>query len=128
MRTSQNIFAVRYRRVPFIAAGILAAFATIAAQANPIMVNGSFEADDWTSPSGFHEYIGTSGGQVTGWALSGVLGSEPAGGNNISTVGPAPDGQQFIALGGDTTGGVTLSQTISGFQAGSSYTLHFSIS
>jgi hypothetical protein len=100
------------------------------------VVNGGFEAEDWSGlgtpllPNdavGFRTYLGLYGRALTGWSVT-IGGTVPAGVNNTSGYGPAPEGNQFIALGPYPTGGSGVEQTITGFETGRMYRVSFSIS
>ena len=57
-------------------------------------VNGSFEADNWSGSGGVQLDLGTAG--LTGWTVGSLADTNvyPAGVNNSSSYGPAPDGTQ----------------------------------
>jgi hypothetical protein len=99
-----------------------------AAFANPIIVNGSFEAVQ--IPAG--SFFITNTADVPGWTHAGSTGdgflwhTGPAccGGTNSLT---APDGLQFVSLGGGfgPTGSSAWSQIISGLTIGQKYDIGF---
>jgi hypothetical protein len=112
------------RQFPALAVSMLILALAAHAQASPIVVNGGFEADDWTNGGiGF-----VSHPTVTGWTVTGPADPYPFGINNISVFGPTPFGHQFLVMGGFGTGGGEAKQTISGFTLGLTYELTFSIS
>lgn len=86
------------------------------AVADPMFLNGSFEAD---STSGFDSACSTG---LTGWTVHCVV--DPPYLINNSTYGNTPYGQQFVAIGGVEDGGTSyIEQVVSGFNVGDTYSL-----
>jgi PEP-CTERM motif/Protein of unknown function (DUF642) len=90
------------------------------AKASPIIVNGSFEVDNWTGA--------VSNPTITGWTAIGPGDGYPFGIDNNSGLGPTPYGDQFLVAGGFGTGGGRAEQTVAGFAIGQAYELTFSLS
>ena len=92
-------------------------------------VNGSFEADNWAGSGGVQLDLGTAG--LTGWTVGSLANTNvyPAGVNNSSSYGPAPDGTQWVVLGYYGSAGTNyIEQSISGLTANTSYTVSFDLS
>ena len=103
------------------AIGFVFALLPFASVAAPVIVNGGFEADPYTG-----EY--SPNPTITGWTKVGSDGTYPLGINNAGGLGPTPYGSQFVVMGLYGRGGGGLTQTVSGFDVGSTYTLNFAIS
>lgn len=86
------------------------------------LANPSFEADTFTTYPGYCS--GAGNGPITGWTLDSLGGGglNPANGAPFGSGGPVPDGIQyaFIQAAGDT-----LRQTITGFNVGDAYYVHY---
>jgi hypothetical protein len=94
-----------------------------------IVVNGSFEVDDFGT-SGGGQRLGLIGNDVTGWFIPNGDGIYPWGLQNTNQygAGPAADGNQWLILGEDGTNvEYTIQQTLNGLTAGNVYTLSFAI-
>lgn len=104
------------------AASFTAACFPLVASAN--IINGSFEADNW---SGLALNLDAAG--LTGWTVTDPLGSVgygatyPFGVDNDSGVGPTPYGDQFVVLGPQGLGGNSIEQVLTGLTLGQVYTL-----
>jgi hapalindole biogenesis HpiC1 cyclase-like protein len=93
--------------------------------ADPVVVNGSFESDNWNPQVG-----DLTGSDITGWTafrsnsntfyLNGV--------NNANAYGDTPYGNQYLVLGPTNVGGNYVEQAVAGFTAGSTYNLSFALS
>jgi hypothetical protein len=83
----------------------------------PQVANSSFETDTFTVNPG---YCG-SNGPITGWTSSGATGLNPAGGNPFANNGLVPHGMNVAFIQGSGS----LSQSISGFEAGKTYRLTY---
>lgn len=93
-----------------------------------LIVNGSFEADNWNGPGG--QQLGLFNLGVTGWTV--VTGDSvyPWGlhNGNQYNAGPAADGQQWIILGEVSAGvGYSIQQTLNNLTVGATYHLTFEI-
>lgn len=97
-----------------------------AALADPVIVNGSFEAVQIGSP-----FVSSNPADIPGWTHSGSPGDGllwaigySDGGGSVTTAGA---GNQFVTLGGgfSTPGSADWSTTITGLTAGASYVLSF---
>jgi hypothetical protein len=147
MQSSLTQYLFRYSRVTFIAAAL--ATAAVSAHADNLVVNGGFES---TTIAGVSSEIGSrdaafDGQNVTGWTTTGynfvfVSGDPNAdseyGSNDVAmwgpgnggingnpdTLGPSPDGGNFVAMDGPYAG-APMQQTITGLLAGSPATLTF---
>src|ERR1700744_3620826 len=116
----------------------LAIMAAVAAHADPIIQNGSFEAvtglTGSSSEFGSHASGAAAGVEVTGWSTNGYNfvfipgGSNPEaksdfGANDVGLYGPpsvSPDGGNYLALDGAFEVGA-LTQTLHGLNPGESY-------
>jgi hypothetical protein len=89
------------------------------------IVNGSFEADNWTS----YQYdLETSG--LTGWTANDPGNNSPLypWGIDDSYLGNTPYGDQFVVIGGYGADlGTSIQQTVTGLVAGEYYTLSFAL-
>lgn len=114
--------------VAAVVASCLWALKLNVALAAPIVVNPSFEVDDWSV--GTVGDLAFSGGGVTGWTIVSPSGPDvhPEGRHNGFSAGPTPYGAQWVILGPYGTGGNYIEQTIPGFTPGNPYLLTFSIS
>ena len=95
------------------------------------IVNGSFEADNWSASPGYQLNLASAG--LTGWTVGDVLhsGEYPWGLNDSNRfgAGPAPDGKQWVVLGMSGSSGTEyIEQTVSGLTSGTQYALSFEIS
>ncbi|MEO8813030.1 MAG: PEPxxWA-CTERM sorting domain-containing protein [Caulobacteraceae bacterium] len=119
----------------FLAFGSLAAStlavsaAPLAANATELVVNGSFEADDFGTGGG-GQRLGLIGNDVTGWFIPAGDGIYPWGlqNGNQYNAGPADTGNQWFILGEVGTGkDYTVQQTVNGLTSGQTYNLTFAL-
>lgn len=99
------------------------------AQAANMVVNGSFEADDFGTGGG-GQRLGLIGNDVTGWFIPNGDGIYPWGLQNVNqySAGPADTGNQWLILGEVGAGrDFTIQQTIHGLTPGKTYNLSFAI-
>lgn len=101
-------------------AAICLAVAPMTANAYPVVVNGSFEADPYSGTYSVDP-------PISGWNKTGNDGVYPLGVNNSSYLGDTPYGSQYIVLGRYGGAGGQLYQTVSDFDLGSTYGLGFAI-
>jgi hypothetical protein len=89
------------------------------------IVNGSFEADDWTS----YQYdLETAG--LTGWTARDPGNNSPLypWGIDETAYGNTPYGEQFVVIGGYGADlGTSIEQTVTGLVTGEYYTLSFAL-
>ena len=99
------------------------------ASAGELIVNGSFEADNFGTGGG-GQRLGLSGNDVTGWFIPAGDGIYPWGLQNLNQygAGPADTGNQWLILG-QVSGGTdyTIQQTVNGLTPGQSYTMTFAL-
>ncbi len=107
-----------------VAVALMTAVAT-SARADPIVTNGSFEADTFDS-TGTLNLGGTS--TLTGWTTLSI-GAYPWGlpNSNGFSGGPTPYGNQWVIVGDYGIGGTWIQQAVSGFTVGQTYTLNFAL-
>jgi hypothetical protein len=119
---------IRSGKLTLLIAGLILGLCSLVpapVSASPIVINGSFEANNWNP-----EANNLCGGAITGWNafcsnsntfyLHGV--------NNVASYGDTPYGSQYLVLGPTNIGGNFVEQTIAGFTAGGTYTLSFALS
>jgi hypothetical protein len=96
-------------------------------RADPIVVNGSFEADPFSGSGTLGLGCGNT---LTGWTTqcSSDL-TYPWGlkNGNVYNGGPTPYGNQWVIVGDFGNGGSWIQQTVSGFIPGQIYTLSFAL-
>jgi hypothetical protein len=110
------------------AAVLLATAAPQQAHAVNFIVNGSFEADSFSSGSGYR--LGLVNNDVTGWFIPSSDGTYPWGLENANAfgAGPADTGNQWLVLGEVAARtDYTIQQTMTGLNPGSTYKLSFAI-
>ena len=89
-----------------------------------LVVNGSFETDNFNLAGGYR--LGLINNDVTGWFIPAGDGVYPWGIHNSSGYGPADTGNQFFVLGEERTGAsYTIRQTLTGLTAGSTYAINW---
>lgn len=118
----------RTRLLPLAAVAAIAIASFGGAHAANLLVNGSFEVDNFNSGGGFR--LGLNGNDVTGWFIPAGDGIYPWGlqNSNSFNAGPAADGNQWLVLGRyDTQASFSIQQTLSGLTPGSVYQLSFAI-
>jgi hypothetical protein len=112
--------------LPMVVTGVLILCWTGKASADPIVLNGSFEAVQIGSP-----FVSSDLTKIPNWTHTGSLGDGPLwhvgyadGGGSITVAG---DGNQFVTLGGGffTSGSSSFDQVVPGFTVGSTYILTF---
>lgn len=111
-----------------ITMAILAVLPPSQVQAQNLVTNGSFEADNCNTGGG--QRLGLSGSDMSGWWIPNTDGTYPWCLQNINqySAGPAADGNQWLVLGRASTGiHYTIQQTLTGLTPGSVYNLGFSI-
>ena len=101
---------------------------TLTTQANAqAFVNGSFEADNWFNGANYMPDVDGRNGPITGWSTFDI-GRNPdyfLGINNAAIYGDTPHGQQYLNMGGLGLGGDYITQIVTGFIPGDTYTLSF---
>ena len=103
--------------------------AAVPAWASNLVVNGSFEADDFGTGGG-GQRLGLVGNDVTGWFIPAGDGVYPWGLQNVNQygAGPADTGNQWLILGQVSAAtDYTIQQTLHGLTAGQTYHLSFAI-
>ena len=92
----------------------------------PIVVNGSFEVDDYSNFTGTLDLGATN--PITGWTTL-SNGTYPWGISNLNTWngGPTPYGEQWVIVGNFGQGGTWIEQLVNGFNIGETYTLSFAL-
>jgi hypothetical protein len=110
-------------------AGLLALVSCTLCSAGNLVINGSFEADSCAGSGNTGERDDISGGDMTGWWIpTSGTGEYPACFQNSSGLGPAADGDQWVALGQWSAGvDYTIQQTLTGLVPFQTYYLSFSI-
>lgn len=99
------------------------------AAANQLIVNGSFEADNFGTGGG-GQRLGLIGNDVTGWYIPSGNGTYPWGLQNVNqySAGPADTGNQWLILGQvGASQDFTIQQTVNGLTPGQSYTMTFAL-
>jgi len=101
----------------------VAAALSISAQTIP---NPSFETDTFTVFPGYISGNAPDSG-ITGWTANNInrVGLNPAGGSPFANNGTIPDGANVAFIQSGTTGGTTLSTTISDLTPGQTYKVTF---
>jgi hypothetical protein len=110
-----------------LGAAALAVMFPLAGMAAPIVANGSFEADTFSSSGTLGLGCGNT---LTGWlAHCSPDSTYPWGLPNSNTYngGPTPYGNQWVILGDFGGDGSWIEQTVSGFTVGNVYDLSFAI-
>jgi hypothetical protein len=99
------------------------------ASAGQLIVNGSFEADDFGTGGG-GQRLGLVGNDVTGWYIPSGDGVYPWGLQNANQygAGPADTGNQWLILGEiNSSTDYTIQQTVNGLTPGNTYTMTFAL-
>lgn len=112
-----------------IAASVFLTAVPQAATAGDLIVNGSFEADSFTSSTP-GQRLGLLGNDVTGWFIPAGDGIYPWGLQNVNpyAAGPADTGNQWLVLGQvSASTDYTIQQTVNGLTNGASYTMTFAL-
>ena len=100
-----------------------------ASPAANLVVNGSFEADNFGCDGG-GQCLGLIGNAVTGWYIPNGDGTYPWGLQNANQygAGPAANGNQWLVLGEvGSRVDYTIQQTMNGLTPGNTYNLSFAI-